>query len=211
MSIVTYNNRSIANISAIPGAAKSLTHIKTLTASSSSALSFVNGSSDVVLDSTYPIYLFKFINMHPASNGVFFEFNLSTDSGSNYNVTKTSTSFEAYHNESDAATNLRYATSNDLAQSTSNQRLTDYLPSSSGEDDMCATGELYLFNPSSTTFVKHFISTVQSNGDGTSIYSWVSHNAGYANTTSAIDAAQFKMSSGNIDAGTIKLYGIKDS
>ena len=94
MSIVTYNNRSIANISAVPGAAKSLTHIKTLTASSSATLSFVDGSDDVVLDNTYPIYLFKFISMHPASNGVFFEFNLSTDSGSNYNVTKTSTSLE---------------------------------------------------------------------------------------------------------------------
>ena len=211
MSIVTYNNRSIANISAIPGAAKALTHIKTLTASSSSTLTFVDGSSDVVLDSTYPVYMFKFINMHPASNGVFFEFNLSTDSGSNYNVTKTSTSFEAIQNESGASTSLRYATSNDLAQSTSNQRLTDYLPSNSGEDDMCATGELYLFNPSSTTFVKHFISTVQSNGDGTSIYSWVSHNAGYGNTTSAVDAVKFQMSSGNIDAGTIKLYGLKDS
>ena len=89
MSIVTYNNRSVANISAIPGAAKSLTHIKTLTASSSSTLSFVDGSSDVVLDSTYPIYIFKFINIHAATDLAEFNFNLSIDGGSNYNVTKT--------------------------------------------------------------------------------------------------------------------------
>ena len=75
MSIVTYNNRSIRNISAIPGAATSLTHIKTLTASSSSTLSFVDGSSDVVLDSTYPIYLFRFINIHPATDNVKFGIN----------------------------------------------------------------------------------------------------------------------------------------
>ena len=211
MSLVKYNNNSLASVTDVSNTDGAMILIKTLTASSSATISFVDGTSDVVLDGTYPIYLFKFINMHPASNGVFFEFNLSTDSGSNYNVTKTSTSFEAIQNESGATTSLRYATSNDLAQSTSNQRLTDYLPSNSGEDDMCATGELYLFNPSSTTFVKHFISTVQSNGDGTSIYSWVSHNAGYGNTTSAVDAIQFKMNSGTIDSGTIKLYGIKDS
>ena len=89
MSIVTYNNRSITNISAIPGAAKSLTHIKTLTASSSSTLSFVDGSSSVVLDNTYPIYKFTFIDIHPATNDVNFQFNMSVDSGSNYNVAKT--------------------------------------------------------------------------------------------------------------------------
>ena len=85
MSIVTYNNRSIRNISAIPGAAKSLTHIKTLTASGDSTLSFVNGSSDVVLDSTYPIYVFKFIGIHPSANNRAIKFNMSTDTGSNYN------------------------------------------------------------------------------------------------------------------------------
>ena len=100
MSIVSYNNRSIKDITAIPGAAKSLTHIKTLTASSSSTLSFVNGSSDVVLDSTYPIYIFKFINIHPSNDGGVFEFNFSVDSGSNYNVAKTTTAFRAYNEES---------------------------------------------------------------------------------------------------------------
>ena len=207
MSIVTYNNRSIANISAIPGAAKSLTHIKTLTASSSGTLSFVNGSSDVVLDSTYPIYVFKFINIHPATNDVIYQFNLSTDSGSNYNVTKTSTFFRAYHTESDGTPALAYASGDDLAQSTSYQNL-DQNGLGNGSDES-ESGSLTLFNPSSTTFVKHFIATTQYYQSGDASYN--AYIAGYGNTTSAVDAIQFKFSSGNIDAGTIKLYGLKDS
>ena len=206
MSIVTYNNRSIRNISAIPGAAKSLTHIKTLTASSSATLSFVNGSSDVVLDSTYPIYVFKFINIHAATDGADFLVNFSADTGSNYNVTKTTTYFVAYHNEADSATLLGYDDSHDLAQGTGFQKL----QTNSGTDnDQSCSGEMFLFNPSYTTFVKNFISMMQTyhNAD----YSLQTPVAGYANTTSAIDAVQFKMDSGNIDAGTIKLYGIKDS
>ena len=125
MSIVTYNNRSIANISAIPGAAKSLTHIKTLTASSSSTLSFVDGSSDVVLDSTYPIYLFKFINIHPATNNSNFTFNGSDDDSSHsYDVIKTTTAFDAFHKEDGSSSNLSYRTSEDIAQGTGFQTLT---------------------------------------------------------------------------------------
>ena len=122
MSIVTYNNRSIRNISAIPGAAKALTHIKTLTASSSSTLSFVNGSDDVVLDSTYPIYLFKFINIH---NSAVAQFQVNfRDGGSNYDATKTTTSFYAYHAENGGEQALSYVTSTDEAQSTDAQALT---------------------------------------------------------------------------------------
>ena len=158
MSIVTYNNRSIRNISAIPGAAKSLTHIKTLTASSSATLSFVNGSSDVVLDSTYPIYVFKFINIHAATDAADFLVNFSADTGSNYNVTKTTSYFVAYHNEADSATLLGYDDSHDLAQGTGFQKL----QTNSGTDnDQSCSGEMFLFNPSSTTFVKHFISMMQ--------------------------------------------------
>jgi hypothetical protein len=206
MSIVTYNNRSIANISAIPGAAKSLTHIKTLTASSSSTLSFVNGSSDVVLDSTYPIYKFEFINIHPANNDIGLYFNLSTDGGSNYNVTKTSTNFYAYHYESDSSSGLTYYTGGDLAQSTGNQLLTG---GTGNDNDQAISGELTIYNPSSTTFVKHFMANISSTeaDDRENNY----YIAGYGNTTSAVDGVQFKMSSGNIDAGTIKMYGIKDS
>jgi hypothetical protein len=206
MSIVTYNNRSIANISAIPGAAKSLTHIKTLTASSSGTLSFVNGSSDVVLDSTYPIYVFKFINIHPATDQVYFQFNMSTDGGSNYNVTKTTTFFISEHNESDSAASLYYWTGGDLAQSTSDQYL-NYQTGNANDENL--SGELFLYNPSSTTFVKHFMARTQHTAYND--YSQDIHSAGYGNTTSAVDGVRFKMSSGNIDSGTIKLYGIKDS
>ena len=208
MSIVTYNDRSIRNISAIPGAAKSLTHIKTLTASSSSTLSFVDGSSDVVLDSTYPIYMFKFINIHPATDGAEFQFQCSTDSGSNYNTTITSSYFRAGHDEADVAGQAKivYETSHDLAQSTSFQTIGHDI---GNDSDQQYSGILNLFNPSSTTFVKHFVSVgnlVQVNN-----YSFNPYVAGYCNTTSAVDAVQFKFSSGNIDAGTIKLYGLKDS
>ena len=206
MSIVTYNNRSIRNISAIPGAAKSLTHIKTLTASSSSTLSFVNGSSDVVFDNTYPIYVIKFINIHPATDQPTFQFNLSADGGSNYNVTKTSSFFRAHHNEGDTETILGYDTSLDLAQSTGNQIMTSAV---GGDNDQCMNGTLFIFNPSSTTFVKHFIGhSVIAEGSN---FMRDDYYAGYGNTTSAINAISFQMSSGNIETGTIKLYGLKDS
>ena len=205
MSIVTYNNRSIANISAIPGAAKSLTHIKTLTASSSSTLSFVNGSSDVVLDSTYPIYLFKIINAHPATDRVGLVFQFSTDTGSNYNTTITSTNFRTYHNEDDSGTpTLAYNGGEDLAQSTDFMHFMGNDIGNANDENACA--ELYLFNPSSTTFVKHFIGAVQQVHGGD--ISWAGYMAGYINTTSAIDEVRFKASSGNIDAGDICLYGI---
>ena len=208
MSIVTYNNRSIANISAIPGAAKSLTHIKTLTASSDSTLSFVDGSSDVVLDSTYPIYLFKFINVHPASNSQRFTFQGNASGGSGFNETMTTTHFQAEHSEG-GTSDFRYRTASDQAQGTSFQAITQQV---GNDNDECFSGSLTLFEPSSSVFVKHFMSTFNvynnSGSNGNSVQVDV---AGYGNTTSAIDAVQFAMSSGNIDAGTIKLYGIKDS
>ena len=125
MALVKYNNNSISAVTsaaAIPSGAMTL--IKTLTASSSATLSFVHGASDVVLDSTYPIYVFKFINCHPATDNVDLQFNLSIDSGSNYNVTKTTTFFAAGHNESGSDAFITYAANNDLAQSTAFQMLT---------------------------------------------------------------------------------------
>jgi len=203
MSIVTYNNRSIANISAIPGAAKSLTHIKTLTASSSSTLSFVNGSDDVVLDSTYPIYLFKFISIHAGAQGGF-SFNFR-DGSTDYDATKTTTHLYAYQNEAGNSTGLTYTAGYDIAQGTGFQRIGDDLTT---DNDHTLSGEMFLFNPSSTTFVKHFTGTMQYNSATQSTNAFV---AGYCNVTAAIDAVQFKMTTGNLDAGTIKLYGIKDS
>ena len=207
MALVKYNNNSISAVtsaSSIPVGA--LTHIKTLTASSSSTLSFVHGSSDVVLDGTYPIYKFEFINLHPASNDYHFMLNFSTDGGSNYNVTKTTTYFRARHKENDTTAELGYSTGFDVAQSTGDACIFD---SVSNDSDASWSGEMFLFAPASTTFVKHFISRIQ--GMSSSPLSNDVYSAGYGNTTSAINGVKFLVNSGNIDAGTIKLYGIKDS
>ena len=185
----------------------SMTLIKTLTASSSANLSFVDGSSSVVLDNTYPVYMFKFINIHPSASDEKLGFNLSVDGGSNYNVSKTTTYFIAYHDEADSATALSYDPYGiDLANGTG----VNYFSVGVGNgNDECLSGEMTLFNPSSTTFVKHF--TGRANNYYQADYTMDNYFAGYANTTSAVNAIQFSMSSGNIDAGTIKLYGIKDS
>ena len=184
----------------------SMVLIKELTASTSATLSFVDGTSDVVLDSTYPVYLFKFINMHPATDNAGLSFNFSVDTGSNYNVAKTTTTPRAYHDEADTETAIEYDGGKDLAQSTAVQRILRFIGNANDES---GSGELWLFNPSSTTFVKHFVATGNTYYGGD--YSFHDFTAGYGNTTSAVDAVQFSMSSGNIDAGTIKLYGIKDS
>jgi len=207
MALVKHNNNSISAITSMASLTTgAMTLIKEQTASSSASISFVDGSGGVVLDSTYPIYKFEFINIHPASSGVRFDVNFSTDSGSNYNVTKTTTLFNAQHAQNDSFSTLAYQAAEDLAQSTSDQMLANSLGNA---DDESSVGYLFLFAPSSTTFVKHFISRYQRYGLNS--YSIESYIAGYGNTTSAIDGVRFKMSSGNIDAGTIKLYGIKDS
>ena len=170
------------------------------TASSSASIEFTSG-----IDSTYPIYKFEFINMHPATDNADFTFNMSTDGGSNYNVTKTTTVFTAQHSEAGSDAGVFYVTADDLAQSTNSQIILGLI----GNDaDQSASGSLTLFNPSSTTFVKHFIATGNSYYSGN--YSLNDYVAGYGNTISAVNAIQFSMSSGNIDSGTIKLYGIKD-
>ena len=180
----------------------SMVLIKTLTASSSSTLSFVDGSSDVVLDNTYPVYLFKFINIHPASNDVNFNVNFR-DGGSSYDATKTTTNFHAYHGEGAGDSSFGYSTGQDLAQSTSNLRISGNI---GNENDESSSGELFLFNPSSTTFVKHFISNFQGSRYNEFSANW--YVAGYCNVTAAIDGVRFKMDSGNIDSGTFKMYGV---
>ena len=177
----------------------SLILLSTQTASASASISFTSG-----IDSTYDSYVFKFINIHPATDGAEFQFNLSTDGGSNYNITKTTTFFQAFHNEADSATSLNYETGQDLAQSTSDQVL---ITNMGTDNDQSCSGTLQLFNPSSTTYVKHFISNI--NNYLNSDYSVEQFVAGYGNTTSAINAVRFQMSSGNIDDGIIKMYGVK--
>ena len=202
--MATYQN-SRYNMALPSGSGGNLVLIKTLTASSSATLSFVNGASDVVLDNTYRTYMFKFINMHPASDNQKFQVNFTTD-GTNFNVTKTTTIFRAQHNEADGDTSLAYDSGDDIAQGTGNQMLNTEI---GADNDQCSSGELWLFNPSSTTFVKHFMSNF--NGVMNIDYSNQDMMAGYCNTTSAVTGVRFLFASGNIDAGTIKLYGIKDS
>ena len=205
MSIVKLNNKAVSNATAFGSISSlgSMVFIKKLTASASATLSFVHGTDGVVLDDTYKEYMFTFKDIHPATDNVQFTFNLSTDSGSNYNVTKTTTWFVAYHDEANTAAAVNYETPRDLAQSTAYQIISDGVGS---DADQICVGSLQLFNPSSTTFVKHFISR-----NASVYYADYSHNsflAGYGNTTSAVDAVRFQMSSGNIDAGDICLYGI---
>ena len=200
MSIVVCNNNSLSAITSIPASITggALNLISTQTASSSATISFTSG-----IDSTYKEYIFKFYDIHPATDNVDFKFNMSADGGSNYNVTKTSTGFYAYNFESGSGQGLDYEASYDLAQSTSFQFLAADV--GNANDESCV-GTLHLFDPSNTTFVKHFI-FVGNRYVATPI-SANDYFDGYGNTTSAVNAVQFKFSSGNIDAGTIKLYGV---
>ena len=195
-----FNNASLNNITALNAAIATgnMILLSSQTASSSASISFTTG-----IDSTYKEYQFYFINMHPATNGVEFQFNMSTDGGSSYNVAKTTTTFEASQNEAGSSTNLTYQAGDDLAQGTGFQELSDGI---GNENDECNAGTLTLFNPSSTTYVKHFIATTNMYNGGD--FSVNDFTAGYGNTTSAVNAIQFKMSSGNIDEGTILMYGI---
>jgi hypothetical protein len=191
-------NASVTGITVLANASDGITLISSQTASNSATLSFTTG-----IDSTYKAYKFVFVNMNPATDATILHFNMSTDSGSNYNVTKTTTMFTAYHFENDSSTGFLYDTGQDLAQSTSFQPIAIDL--GNGADESCS-GTLTLFNPSSTTYVKHFIANFNAYHDSNLTQQWVS--AGYGNTTSAVNAVQFKMVSGNFD-GTIYLYGIK--
>ena len=184
------------------------TLIKTLTASADSTLSFIDGTDDVVLDSTYPIYRFSFINIHPSGDGVRLQFQGNAAGGSGFNETITSTAFRAFADEAGSDADLQYVPGTDQAQGTGFQDITDYGGGSGGADE-CASGELWLFGLSSTTFVKHFMASASTylNSD----YQSQKYHAGYFNTTSAIDEIQFKMDSGNIDSGKIKLFGLGDS
>jgi hypothetical protein len=198
-------NASVSAVTSFANAsAGTLILLSTQTASASATISFTTG-----LDSTYDAYEFHFINIHPSVDGATFQFNMSTDAGSNYNVTKTTTFFYTLNNESGSPTSLEYYASGDLAQSTAFQNISLGTNGIGADADQSGSGFLQLFNPSSTTYVKHFISTFQEyNINDFSLNDFM---AGYGNTTSAVNAIQFKMSSGNIDDGIIKLYGVKKS
>ena len=200
MSINVCNDRSMASITSLPSgvSGSSLVLISEQTASSSATIDFTSG-----IDSTYKEYIFKFINIHGSTQNGNFNFNMSIDNGSNYNVTKMTTFFRTYHDEGDSNTTLGYKASSDLTQSTSDQTIS-YDIDTNNDDN--TSGYLQLFDPSNTTFVKHFITV--GNMTGTSSYMIQNFSSGYGNTTSAVNGIRFKFHSGNIDAGTIKMYGV---
>ena len=187
-------------LSSVSGFGDALVLLSTQTASSSASISF---TSDI--DSTYKEYIFKFININPVTDGTPLEFQCSTDGGSSYGVTQTSTVFVARNTaEGGGSADLTYGTGSDEAQSTDYQYISQAVGSGSDE---CVSGELHLFNPASTTYVKNYYEVAQ--GFHNSPGSKQNFTAGYFNTTSAIDAISFRFNSGNINAGTFKMYGVK--
>ena len=177
----------------------SLVLISEKTASSSATIDF---TSDI--DSTYKEYIFKCIEMHPATDGAELTFQVDTGTNTSYNQTITSTFFRAYHQESGTDAAVTYQTSYDLAQSTNFQTLSR---DSGNDNDQCCSGTLHLFDPSNSTFVKHFMATFNTTTQDNQQHN--SYASGYVNTTTALTRVRFKFHSGNIDAGTIKMYGVK--
>ena len=200
MALNFANNNSLSAITSLPASISGggMTLISTQTASSSSTISFTSG-----IDSTYDEYVFKFYDIHPATDATGFTFQADTGTNTNYNQTITSTHFQARHNEDGSDGNLAYNTGRDQAQGTAFQPISNTI---GNDNDQSLSGYLQIFNPSSSVFVKHFISTTQHSQDAQ--YTFNPFCAGYFNTTTALTRFQFKMSSGNIDSGVIKLYGI---
>jgi hypothetical protein len=192
-------NNSLSAITSLPSSISggALNLISTQTASASATIDFTSG-----IDDTYDSYVFKFINIHPETDGTHLQVGFR-DGSTAYDATMTTTFFRAGHAEDDGETYLAYRTDSDLAQSTSTQRLGIFIGS---DNDQCCSGELKLFNPSSTTFVKHFIA--RTSNTYYVDYHQDEYIAGYCNVTAAIDGVQFSMSSGNIDDGIIKMYGV---
>jgi len=198
MGLISNGTTIFDNGSMASSFGSSLQFISKATASTSSSIEFTSG-----IDSSYNEYIFYFVSMHPSTDLVSFQFNMSTDGGTNYNVTKTSTFFRAYHEEDDTSNSFEYYAPSDLAQSTSDQILCQ---AGGNANDEGVSGFLHIFNPSDTTFVKHFIGTGLTASLNETQQQF--HIAGYGNTTSAVNAIKFQMSSGTIDTGDIILYGI---
>ena len=200
MAIKVANNQSLTAITALPSVISigTMNLLETQTASSSSTISFTSN-----IDDTYDEYVFKFYDIHPATDEAHLTFQTDTGTNTSYNQTLTSTFFEAYHDEDDSPAALGYNANHDLAQSTNFQRIGNGI--GNGNDESGA-GTLHLFSPSSSVFVKHFMATTNHMVNNNQCSN--NYIAGYFNTTSAIDEIQFKFSSGNIDSGVIKLYGI---
>ena len=202
MALVKYNNNSLSSVTAVAGLSSGAMNLIT-TNTISSGVSSSSFTSNI--DSTYDTYMFKFINLHPATNNIKFQYNFTTD-GSSFDVTKTTTFFLAYHAEDGSANTLAYDANSDLAQGTGYQ----FFGNDVGNDnDQGISGTMFLFSPSNTTFVKHFM-TVTSVANQADLMVNV-YTGGYCNTTSAITGVDFKANSGNIDSGVIKMYGLSKS
>jgi len=202
MALLFANNNSLSEITELPSSISggALNLISTQTASASASIEFTSG-----IDSTYDVYVFKFINIHSSGDYNTFRTQFSSDGGSSYGLTKTTTLFGAEHDEDDSGGTLAYETGQDLAQSTNYQRLADAL---GNDDDQSGSGELWLYNPSSTTFVKHFMSRFQYYGNDGEDLTADTYVAGYINTINAVNAVKFYLGAGTIDSGDIKLYGV---
>tara|TARA_R100001129_G_scaffold155320_2_gene118253 strand:+ start:941 stop:1546 length:606 start_codon:yes stop_codon:yes gene_type:complete len=200
MALLFAKNNSLSAVTALPASVSggALNLISTQTASSSATIDFTSG-----IDSTYKEYIFKFYDIHPSTDNVNLVFQADTGTNTNYNQTLTTTFFMAYNRENGTPSSVAYQADRDLAQSTSFQQLTH---DNSNDNDHLSTGTLHLYNPSSSVFVKHFISRMASSHFQDYIID--NYSAGYFNITTAITRVQFKFSSGNIDSGTIKLYGV---
>jgi hypothetical protein len=181
------------------------TLIKSLSASSDATLSFIDGASDVVFDDTYSVYEFHFMNMHPQTSSDFkFQVNATDDAGGGYDTSLiTSTHFRTWHREDESETSFDYSDGHDQGQAAGYQIIINGVDNAA---DSGCSGVLTIYDPSSTAFVKHFTSRASAiNGTD---YSQQSFSAGYINDTTAIDEISFKFNSGNIDAGTIKMFGV---
>ena len=199
MAIKTANNQSMTAITSLPSgvSAKSMILLATETASSSSTVTFASN-----IDDTYKEYVFKFIDIHGSNDDTFFQVNFR-DGGSSYDATKTSTIFRAYHFEDGTGAALAYEEDHDVAQGTGVVKL---VQGCGNDNDMCTAGTLTLYDPSNTTFVKHFVARTNTIHASDRTYEW--HVAGYCNVTAAIDGVQFSFADGTIDSGTIKMYGV---
>ena len=199
MSLVTLNNRALKDATEV-GTTTGLGNLIFISRSTASSSSSVNITSGI--DSTYKEYIFIFNNIHPATDGTHFDFQATTN-GSDFNIATTTTTWEAYNNETSGQTSLYSDSNKDHAQDTGYINLVDNIGS---DNDQSVSGFLHLFDPSNTTFVKHFLFISQrlSSND----FSANDFTSGYFNTTTAITGLSFKYESGNIDSGTITMYGV---
>ena len=201
MSLITLNNRALKDATEVGTTTSlgNLVFISRSTASSSSSLSITSG-----INSTYKEYIFILNSIHPASDNISFQFNGTDDTSSHsFDITKTTTAFNAYHNEADSETGFEYRSADDVAQGTGYHTLSHQ---ASNDNDASLSGFLHLFEPSNTTVVKHFVARISGNNEDN--HAQDNFSAGYFNTTAAITGLDFKFSSGNIDSGTIIMYGV---